>query len=864
MSSSDNYPPYYPRPIIEDQKLPLSSPGDHHSFSFSPQNHTGGFSPQPQRWTYASAGTSYPATLPHEYRIPANGMVIDSNEHTSRNSVTEATSLLAPGIIPMAPGTVDVSTAGRSATSAVLGQTYSSAVGGRVHGQGYLSHGKKDNGHQTVALAMSNYISSRHQSQSYQQQQSQRIGQPSNPQQFNTLAQQYAQEPATYRSSNSALALSSSPYSKPSLPSQLHANKRSGERRRTQQPQMTNICQVSEQLSQLQQQSQPDKEDRFPRLVPAVSSAASSPDVYQNSISSTTPCVSVGVCLSVGLYPTVLQQQSTDTPTESLVGGPTQLSPQLSSAQSQAMEAERDHMASRNQVAQHQHHPHGLVSLLAAHSKSVSTFPELQSMIKIPQGHCQQPPERLNSQQAPVTQRPHSQQANQLTAQNQQQQLERERHQIDRQRQLDQVQLWQEQEQQYRKEKHRQEQPRQHKQKEEEWNGERRQVQMRLKQDVQHQAQDRSTLKNRTSPTGMQEISELKPRLYLPEPALPKSLATKPLNPVVKDKYSLPRSELQEGSGELYQRPTCQTLRRNAQSLQPLPQVQTTSQSETDTEPQSPYSSAHTQAHQLHNLSPEMIIYPPPPTGQPKNQQPQIGTPHVQQQYQLQQHQMHQYQNQPQLIPTSTPFVLSLAGEHDESQPLHDIQHSQQHLQENNEAYQHTANSIPSIPTLDGQDPVDRAFMEKRMRELVDTMRFYQSKDPSAFHSVWESVRKETGEPPPLTPGGDPSFPQRAKPIGIDIGPSAPPAALVAQKLCNAQSTQRQHQDSGLDLTGAKPTASMSPRQQQLHLPTLPSRQPQPQPESQMSLPPEVRWLRKYPTKQNVRLPFHSQSVPTE
>ena len=65
-----------------------------------------------------------------------------------------------------------------------------------------------------------------------------------------------------------------------------------------------------------------------------------------------------------------------------------------------------------------------------------------------------------------------------------------------------------------------------------------------------------------------------------------------------------------------------------------------------------------------------------------------------------------------------------------------------------------SSSALPQIPTLPPADPnvpLDPAVMEQHMRALVDTMRFYQQKDPNTFHSVWESVRKESAPKPGIT-----------------------------------------------------------------------------------------------------------------
>jgi hypothetical protein len=75
--------------------------------------------------------------------------------------------------------------------------------------------------------------------------------------------------------------------------------------------------------------------------------------------------------------------------------------------------------------------------------------------------------------------------------------------------------------------------------------------------------------------------------------------------------------------------------------------------------------------------------------------------------------------------------------------------------------------------------------MEKRMRELVETMRFYQSKDPSAFQAVWESVRKER----PLTITSDSSSSRKHTPSATpskSASPAIASAKLVASVISKA------------------------------------------------------------------------------
>ncbi|KAJ6264962.1 hypothetical protein Dda_1116 [Drechslerella dactyloides] len=57
--------------------------------------------------------------------------------------------------------------------------------------------------------------------------------------------------------------------------------------------------------------------------------------------------------------------------------------------------------------------------------------------------------------------------------------------------------------------------------------------------------------------------------------------------------------------------------------------------------------------------------------------------------------------------------------------------------------------SVPSGPVM------DMAFMEQHMREMVEKMREYQAKDPTAFQQVWENVKRSG----PAATGGKPAAP---------------------------------------------------------------------------------------------------------
>lgn len=68
-----------------------------------------------------------------------------------------------------------------------------------------------------------------------------------------------------------------------------------------------------------------------------------------------------------------------------------------------------------------------------------------------------------------------------------------------------------------------------------------------------------------------------------------------------------------------------------------------------------------------------------------------------------------------------------------------------------------TTPMMPEMPTLDPTAPLDPTQMEAHMRALVETMRFYQSRDPNTFHSIWESVRKDNATRPAIMPTSEPS-----------------------------------------------------------------------------------------------------------
>ncbi|TGZ82163.1 hypothetical protein EX30DRAFT_363262 [Ascodesmis nigricans] len=62
---------------------------------------------------------------------------------------------------------------------------------------------------------------------------------------------------------------------------------------------------------------------------------------------------------------------------------------------------------------------------------------------------------------------------------------------------------------------------------------------------------------------------------------------------------------------------------------------------------------------------------------------------------------------------------------------------------------------LPVMPELDPSAPVDAVTMEAHMRKMVETMRFFQQKDPSTFHNVWQSVKKESSTRPAITESGE-------------------------------------------------------------------------------------------------------------
>ncbi|KAF8242119.1 hypothetical protein K440DRAFT_640152 [Wilcoxina mikolae CBS 423.85] len=787
MSSGDHGPSHNPPPNNKDLQprcTPLPAASDHTLHSFSRPSHVGEYTRQPQLWTYTPDASSI-ATQPKTFQRSSNQARKEVGRHTTRRNIVTTASMVSPEIISTERRAINISAPERPTATSRLGKNHKLVTRGGDYDQGFTAyHGSSDDTHSTVALAVSNYVSSQHQCQSYQQQQqqqkSQRVQQPGNLLQPNSNAPYYTHEQTvsltpTAGSTNSNLAESCSLYYKPSLPqsSKPHTHQESRGPNRNQQSRTTGTSQVYQQASRQQEGLQADQGDRFSGQVLGVASAASFNQTA--SASSTTPCISaVGrQFASVNLS---LQQQSTDSPArQPLVAGLKPLPSQQSSEQGEALQTERGNMSSHNPVA-HQRQHCEWVSPRAIQPTITHVSPELNYVTQSPQQNYQQPYELPNTRQEPSTQRPQSQQLKPLIGQHQQYQR------------LDQLQLGQEQ--RCSKDELRQNLPRQEQQRKEQ----EMEVEQRREQEVQHQARDYSKQNNRTSSIRIQEKSKPKPRLYLPEPVKPKPGVTEFIKQVGKETQLQPRGgESQSKSPESYHGHLRQILSQTTQHTQTGPRFQC----ESELEPCAniSLSPAQIRPHQSQTSCSENV---------PQQQKSSFPRP-LHNQHHSNQYQIHQYKDQAQVTPvvsSATVYSSSMAsivagGHKDEPQPIHDFQQCQQPLQYNVGPYQRAAYWTPSIPDLVGQEPVDRALMEQRMRELVGTMRFYQSKDPSAFHSVWESVRKETGKSTAITSGGQSHFQQRASSVGMNTSLSAAAVTSTVELATNAQSIQRQNHERG-------------------------------------------------------------------